>query len=158
ARALIDAGRQDLALDLLSKVQGRDADLLRVDGYWKSKNYAVAAELLEVIYSPTEGGGALTQPARMNVIKAAVGFVMVGDRLGLSRLRSKFGEHMAQTAEWPMFDFVTGEIVPSSVEFAKVAREISGLDSLNAFLASYREMYAAGDVMTPAEAAPPDEA
>ncbi|WP_461386114.1 tetratricopeptide repeat protein [Devosia sp.] len=158
ARALIDAGRQDLALDLLSKVQGRDADLLRVDGYWKSKNYAVAAELLEVIYSPTEGGGALTQPARMNVIKAAVGFVMVGDRLGLSRLRSKFGEHMAQTAEWPMFDFVTGEIVPSSVEFAKVAREISGLDSLNAFLASYREMYAAGDVMTPVEAAPPDEA
>lgn len=158
ARALIDAGRQDLALDLLSKLQGRDADLLRVDGYWKSKNYAIAAELLEVIYSPTEGSGTLAQASRMNIIKAAVGFVMVGDRLGLSRLRSKFGEHMAQSAEWPLFDFVTGEIVPSSVEFAKVAREISGLDSLNAFLASYRETYATGDVMTPAEAAPPDKA
>jgi hypothetical protein len=158
ARALIDAGRQELALDLISKVAGRDADLLRVDGYWKSKNYAIAAELLEIIYSPTEGGEPLTQSGRMNIIKAAVGFVMVGDRLGLSRLRSKFGEQMAQSAEWPMFDFVTGEIVPSSVEFAKVAREISGLDSLNAFLASYREMYASGDVMAPAKAAPPDEA
>ena len=52
ARALIDAGRQDLALDLLSRVTGRDADLLRVDGYWKAKHYAAAAELLEVMYSP----------------------------------------------------------------------------------------------------------
>src|SRR5690606_26003024 len=29
ARAMIDAGRQDLAIDLLSRLQGRDADLLR---------------------------------------------------------------------------------------------------------------------------------
>lgn len=158
ARALIDAGRQDLAIDLLSRVEGRDADLLRVDGYWKSRNYAAAAELLEVVYSPSAPGEALTQAARMNIIKAAVGFVMVGDRLGLSRLRSKFGEDIAQTAEWPMFDFVTDEIAPSSTEIAKVARQISGIDSLNAFLASYREMYAAGDVMTPAEAVPPDAA
>jgi hypothetical protein len=152
ARALIDAGRQELALDLLSKVSGQDADLLRVDGYWKSKNYVAAGELLEVIYSPIEGAG-LSQPARMNIIKAAVGFVMAGDQLGLSRLRSKFGERLAQTAEWPMFDFVTGDIMPSSTEFAKVAREISGIDSLNAFLASYREAYPASDVMAPAHAA-----
>src|SRR5690606_33630101 len=39
ARALIDADRADLALDLLSHVQGRDADLLRVDGYWRARNY-----------------------------------------------------------------------------------------------------------------------
>lgn len=157
ARALIDAGRQELALDLLSRVQGQDADLLRVDGYWKSNNYAVAAELLEVVHSPVDGAP-LTQAARMNIIKAAVGFVMVGDRLGLSRLRSKFGEQMAQSAEWPMFDFVTGDIMPTSAEFAKVAREISGLDSLNAFLEAYREMYAERDVLAPSRAAPPDNA
>ena len=58
-----------------------------------------------------------------------------------------------------MFDFVTSDIVPSGVEFAKVAREISGLDSLNAFLASYHEAYAEGDAVTPARAArKPDEA
>src|SRR5690606_14539472 len=33
ARALIDADREDLAIDLLGRVEGRDADLLRVDGY-----------------------------------------------------------------------------------------------------------------------------
>lgn len=157
ARALIDAGRQELALDLLSKVEGQDADLLRVDGYWKSKNYAVASELLEVIYAPVDRAP-LTQAARMNIVKAAVGFVMAGDRLGLSRLRSKFGEQMVQSAEWPMFDFVTGDIMPTSAEFAKVAREISGLDSLNAFLESYGAMYAERDVLAPSQAAPPDNA
>lgn len=158
ARALIDAGRQELALDLLSRVTGRDADLLRVDGYWKSKNYGVAAELIEAIYAPGETTEPLSHQDRMNVIKAGVGFVMAGDALGLSRLRSKFADQLAKSAEWPMFDFVTSEVAPSGVDFAKVAHEISGLDSLNSFLSTYRDMYAAGDAMAPAQAARPDEA
>ena len=157
ARALIDAGRQELAIDLLSRVEGRDADLLRVDGYWKSKNYSVAAELIEVVYALGAAAVPLTQEDRMNIIKAGVGFVMAGDPLGLSRLRSKFGEQMAQSAEWPMFNFVTGEVAASGVEFAKVAHEISGIDSLNAFLSTYRDMYSAGDAVTPAQAARPNE-
>lgn len=157
ARALIDAGRQELALDLLSRVEGRDADLLRVDGYWRSKNYGVAAELIEVIYAPGEMTEPLGGADRMNIIKAGVGFVMVGDTLGLSRLRSKFGQQMSQSPEWPMFDFVTSDIAPSGVDFAKVAHEISGLDSLNAFLSTYRDMYAGGDPVAPARAAEPEE-
>jgi hypothetical protein len=88
----------------------------------------------------------------MNIIKAGAGFVMANDRLGLSRLRSKFGDQMARSAEWAMFDFVTGDTTPTSVEFREVAREVSGLDSLNAFLSSYRETYAAGGTMTPEKA------
>lgn len=158
ARALIDAGRQDLAIDLLSRVTGRDADLLRVEGYWKSKNYDVAAELLEVMYSPgAEEPEPMTPPVRMNIVKAAVGFVLADDRLGLSRLRSKFGDAMSQTPEWAMFDFVTGNVAASSIEFRKVAREVSGLDSLNAFLESYRQTYADGG-MTPDKPADKKEA
>jgi len=152
ARALIDSDRQELAIDLLSRIKGRDADLLRVEGYWQSRNYAAAAELLETMYSPGLHPDPLLQVERMNVLRSAVGFVLAGDRLALSRLRSKFSDQMAQTAEWSMFDFVTGDIAPSSIEFRKVAREVSGLDSLNAFLDSYRQMYAAGDPMTPEKA------
>ncbi len=111
------------------------------------------------MYSPGAGRGPLTQRERTNIIKAAVGFVLAGDKLGLNRLRAKFGEEMAKTAEWPMFDFVTGDVVPTSIEFKKVAREVSGLDSLNAFLDSYRQMYAASDGgLMPDEAAPPQGA
>jgi hypothetical protein len=105
------------------------------------------------MYSPGSNPEPLTPPARMNIIKAAVGFVLSNDKLGLNRLRSKFGEQMSQSAEWPMFDYVTGDIQPSSVEFRKVAREVSGLDGLNAFLESYRQAYASGDAMAPQRAA-----
>ncbi len=158
ARALIDADRQDLALDLLSRIEGREADMLRVEGYWKSKNYAVAAELLEVMYSPGANPEPLTQRTRMNIVKAGVGFVLAGDTLGLERLRSKFGEQLAQSPEWPLFNFVTSNISPTSIEFRKVAREVSGLDSLNAFLESYRQLYWTGGGMMPDEASPQNEA
>jgi hypothetical protein len=153
SRALIDAGREDLAIDLLTRVKGRDADLLRVDGFWKSKNYSQASELIEVVYSPGSNGNELDQVGRMNVVKAAVGFVLANDTMGVSRLRSKFGDAMAQSAEWAIFNFVTSDIAPTSAEFKKVARQVADLDSLNAFLASYRQVYP-GDPMTPVEAVP----
>jgi hypothetical protein len=153
ARALLDAGREELAVDLLSRLEGRDVDLLRVDGLWKLQRYGEAAELLERVYSPGEATPPMTRDARMNIVKAAAGFVMAGDRLGLSRLRSKFGGPMSRSAEWAMFDFVTGDTTPTSVEFRRVAREISGLDTLNAFLDSYRATYAADAALTPEQPA-----
>lgn len=158
SRALIDAGRQELALDLISKLDGKDADILRVDGYWKSKNYALASELLEVLNAPTDGSTKLSQPARMSVVKAAVGFVLAGDELGLSRIRSKFSEQMANSAEWPLFEYVTRDIAPQSVEFRKVAREVASADSLDAFLASYRELYGSTETMVPDKSALPGAA
>ncbi len=155
ARALIDANREDLALDLLSRVSGRDADLMRVDGYWKAKNYGLASELLEVMYSPDSSTDLAIQSARMNILKAAVGFVLAGDKLGSTRLRSKFAGAMSKSAEWPMFDFVTSTNTAASVEFRKVAREVSGLDTLNAFLAAYRQTYPMDDAITPVEAVKP---
>jgi hypothetical protein len=158
ARALIDAGRQDLAVDLISRLQGRDADLLRVDGYWKARNYGRAADLLEIMYSPGDDALQMTQQSRLNVVKAAVGYVLAGDKLGVSRLRSKFSGQMANSAEWPLFDYVTQEVAPTSSEFKKVARDVAGIDSLDAFLASYRELYASGDSVVPSTARAPANA
>jgi hypothetical protein len=158
ARALIDAGRQDLAIDLISRLDGRDADLLRVDGYWKSRNYGRAADLLEVMYSPTGDGPQMTQAARLSVVKAAVGYVLSGDKLGISRLRSKFSAQMANSAEWPLFDYVTQDVAPTSPEFKKVAKQVAGIDSLDAFLTSYRELYASRDAVVPTTPKPPANA
>ena len=146
ARALIDDGRQELALDLISRLTGRDADILRVEGYWKSKNYDRAANLLEVMFAQRAGDPQMTRRERMNIVRAAVGYVLAADTISLSRLRSKFGDQMANSAEWPLFEFVTRDISPQSLEFRKVASEVSGLDSLTAFLESYRSIYATDDV------------
>ncbi|MEO6394643.1 MAG: hypothetical protein ABIO40_01870, partial [Devosia sp.] len=157
ARALIDANREDLALDLLARVDGREADLLRVDGYWKTKAYSQASDLIETIYSGDEAVP-LSEPARMNVLKAGVGLVLADDQLGLSRIRSKFSDRMAQSAEWPMFEFITRpDAKPAGVEFKKAAREVSGLDSLSAFLSAYKQAFATDPALTPTEPSPQGE-
>jgi hypothetical protein len=156
ARAFIDAGRDELALDLVSKMSGRDVELLRVDAHWKGKRYSTAAELIEKLYGPEQSPGPLSQPARMAVIRAAVGYVLADDTLGLSRIRGKFGDLMAQSAEWPMFDYVTGKITATSAEFQKVAQQVAGIDSLNAFLGAYRDLYGSEGAMTPLSATKPE--
>lgn len=152
ARAMVDGGRDQLALDLLRDVTGRDADLLRIDAHWKARRYTQAGEMIENLYEGAGAQAALSQPARMNVIKAAVGYVLASDTMGLARLRNKFSDRLVTSPEWPMFDYVTGTIEISSLEFKQVATQVSAIDSLNAFLSSYRETYSGQGALTPTEA------
>src|SRR5690606_39149472 len=108
ARAMVDGGRGQLALDMLSTMEGRDVALLRIDAHWKARRYSQAGEMIEALYGREPAGKPLDQPARMMIVKAGVGYVLAGDDFGLSRLRAKFGEQMVNAPEWPMFDYVTG--------------------------------------------------
>ncbi|WEK05554.1 MAG: hypothetical protein P0Y65_04670 [Candidatus Devosia phytovorans] len=153
ARAMIDGGRDQLALDLLRDVTGEDAALLRIDAHWKARRYSEASGDIEALYasSPTP----LQPPVRMGLIKAAVGYVLAGDQFGLSRLRAKFGDGMVTSPEWPMFDLVTGQISVDSLEFKAVAAQVSGVDGINAFLASYRDTYSGEGALAPLNATQP---
>jgi len=155
ARAMIDGGRDQLALDIISNMDGKDVALLRIDAHWKARRYSQAGEMLEALYGNEPAGQTPSRATRMNLIRAGVGYVLAGDTFGLSRLRAKFGEQMINSPEWPMFDFVTGPIRVTSLEFKKVAAEIAAQDSLTAFLASYRETYAGDGALAPANPSQP---
>jgi tetratricopeptide (TPR) repeat protein len=156
ARAMIDGGRDQLALDLLRDMDGQDVTLLRIDAHWKAKRYDQASEMLEALYAGQPAGAPLDQGVRMGLIKAAVGFALAGDSFGLSRLRSKFGDAMVVTPEWPIFDLVTGQVAVTSLEFKAVASQIADVGGINAFLASYRDTYAGEGALAPLAAAEPD--
>lgn len=153
ARSMVDAGREDLALDIMSRMDGRDADLLRVDAHWRAKRYQEASEVLERLYTPAYTAGNFSQTARLNIVKAAVGFVLAEDRIGITRLRERFSDGMENTPEWPLFNFVTGKVQASSLEFRKVAKEVAGIDSLNAFLATYNATYGSEGALSPMNSA-----
>ena len=155
ARAMIDGGRDQLALDLLRDMDGSDATLLRIDAHWRAKRYDRASEMLEAFYADQITGAPLNQAVRLGLIKAAVGFALSGDAFGLSRLRSKFGDAMVVTPEWPMFDLVTGQVAVTSLEFKAVASQVSDVGGINAFLASYRDTYAGEGALSPLTATEP---
>jgi len=156
ARALIDSGRDQMAMDLLRDMSGRDVQLMQIDAHWKAKRYARAAEMLEAMFSDLQPGVPLSQTARMGLVKAAVGFAFANDTFGQSRLRAKFGDAMVTAPEWPMFDLVTGTMEITSLEFKAVAAQVSGLDGINAFLASYRETYGGRGALAPLEVSQPE--
>lgn len=149
ARALIDAGRAQLALDLLNNMDGRDAEALRIEAYWKDKRYRDASEQIEFVYSSDGVPETLGLSARKQILRAAVGFVLANDRIGLARLRNKFTPVMEPTPEWPMFDFVTELVTQSSADFRQLASEVASTDTLSAFLQSYRETYEADGALVP---------
>jgi len=148
-RALIDAGRMQLALDVLKQLDGRDADLLRIDAYWRLGEYSNASEQIERVYSQRSSDIPLSQPARMNLIKAAVGYVLGNDRIGLSRVRAKFADQISNSPEWPMFDYVTSSLKQSSSNFKTVAAEVAAIDSMSAFLNAYRQTYEPDGALAP---------
>ncbi len=153
ARALVDARRHDLALDILQSVEGRDADMLRIDAYWNGQRYQQAAELIERVYLDDLRRGALSPVARGNLIKAAVGYVMAGDMIGLSRLNGRYADALSTTPEWPLFAYVSESVEITEREFREIARQIASTDSLNAFLNAYRDLYTAENAITPMRAA-----
>lgn len=153
ARAMIDANRVDLALDILARMDGRDADLLRVDAEWRAKHYQDAAEIIELLYSDLYTDGELPASGRQNIVKAAVGFVLAGDFIGVGRLRERFSQTMSQSPEWPLFDFVTGTVQVTSAEFKRIAEQVAGADSLNAFLKTYQTIYGGEGALAPRESA-----
>ncbi|HTJ57622.1 MAG TPA: hypothetical protein VL418_08690 [Devosiaceae bacterium] len=156
ARALIDSNRTGLALDILTPVKGFDADQLRVSANWLAKNYDAVGGLLEGMYAPNAAGAngpPLTQSGRMDIVRAAVGYALAGDKLGLARLRTKFSDALARGPEWSMFDYVTSSIEPvTSPDFAQVAQAVAGSDTLDAFLAGYKQAFSGDAAMTPDKA------
>ncbi|MCF4098808.1 tetratricopeptide repeat protein [Maritalea mediterranea] len=150
AKALIDAGRDELAVDILRNIEGFDARLLEVDAHWSGRRYREAGELIERIYADQyTGGESLPTSVRNDLVKAAVAYTLGNDEIGLTRLRAKFSNRMASTPEWPVFEFVTSKTAFGTKEFKALARQIADVDSLNSFLAAYRERYGTQGALSP---------
>ncbi|MCZ4272711.1 hypothetical protein [Maritalea porphyrae] len=141
ARALIDAGRDELAVDILRGLEGRDAALLEVDAHWAGRRYREAGEMLERVYADGLPDGVLSTAVRNHMVKAAVAYTLASDEIGLTRLRAKYSGRMSGTPEWPVFEFVTSKTAYGTVEFRKLARQIADVDSLNSFLNAYKTQY-----------------
>ena len=159
ARALTDIGRHDLALELIANVNGREAIRLRSDILWAARRWSLAAEQIELLYGDRwRDFTPLSDAERADILRAAIGFALGDEPLGLSRLREKYTAKMADGPDRRAFDVVSAPIGTSSTEFQAVARKIASVDTLTTFLSDMRARYpdAAG---TPppdaAKAAPP---
>jgi hypothetical protein len=142
ARALSEAGRVDLALELLKKQEGSDIALLRADVLWNAQRWQEAAEILERnLGDRWKEELELSETERMQVLQSAIAYSLAEDPLGLERVRRKFAGKMANSSDASSFEIVTARIEAQGAEFRTIARQIAAVDTLKNFLEEYRSRY-----------------
>jgi hypothetical protein len=75
------------------------------------------------------------------MLRAAVGYALADDALGLDRLREKYLDRIPEGPEHRMFSVVTAGLSGRAEEFARAAKTVTSVDTLRAFLRDLRERY-----------------
>lgn len=145
AQALSALGRHDHALELLADVKTPPARALVADVHWAAGDYAAAGRALEDILGLAWTRDApLTQDEQFDVLRAAIAYVLAGEGEGVERMRQKYAERMADGPQAASFAIVASATDGRGLAFRDLAREIAQVDTLDRFMAGYRERYEAG--------------
>jgi hypothetical protein len=142
ARALSETGRHDLALELIANIKNHQAIRLRADILWAAKRWRQAAEQIELLYGERWREFApLSEAERVDILRAAIGYALDDERIGLARFRDKYAAKMENTPDRHAFEVVTAPVGTSGTEFKSVARTVAGVDTLDEFLSEMRKRY-----------------
>jgi tetratricopeptide (TPR) repeat protein len=138
ARAQSDVGRRDLALDIIANFPGREAIRLRSDIYWASRRWREASEQIELYYADRwQDFKPLNSVEKGDVIRAAVGYALAEDSVGLARFREKYAPLMNGEPDRATFEAASKPTAAGGAEFTQIAKIAASVDTLDGFL---REM------------------
>jgi hypothetical protein len=150
ARALSELGRHDHALELIERDTSERARRLRADVAWARRDWPDAGRRIEAALADRwNQGGALNLDEQADVLRAAIAYNLAGDRAAIDRLTERYGAMMAETDEADAFSVLTSRNAASGdTRIGDLARQIAGVDTLDAFMGRFRERFSeepAGD-------------
>lgn len=138
ARALSDIGRHSLAIEVIENVDTPDAARTRSDLLWAAKRFRESAEQIELLYADrARNWTEFNDTERRDILRAALGYNLGGDKIGLDRFKEKFAPGMMQSPDRHAFEVVTSPL-KANEEFNAIARNIAAVDTLGQFLRDIR--------------------
>jgi tetratricopeptide (TPR) repeat protein len=153
ARAMSSLGRHDVALELIANINSREAVRLRSDVLWAARHWRAAGEQIEFLYADRwREFPPLNDGERSDILRAAIGFALGEESIGLARLREKYQAKFADGPDRRAFDVVTAPIGTNGVEFQGIAKKIASIDTLDTFLRDLRARYPELSTVSPAGA------
>jgi len=142
ARATSNLGRHDLALELVANINSREGVRLRSDVLWAARRWRDAGEQIELLHGDRWRQFApLSDSERSDILRAAIGYALGDESIGLARLREKYEAKFADGPDRRAFNIVTAPIGTNSVEFQDIAKKIASSDTLDGFLRDLRTRY-----------------
>jgi hypothetical protein len=137
-------------------VDGREAIRLRSDILWTARRWRESAEQIELLYGDRwKDWQPLSDVERTDILRAAIGYALGDDALGLGRFREKYAAKMAQTADARAFEVVSAPIGTAGTEFREIARAAASVDTLEAFLRDMQARYPDASAIPPKPGAAP---
>ena len=142
ARALSDMKRTDLALEVIANIDRREAIRLRADILWAGKRYGESAEQIELLYGERwKDFEPLGETERADILRAAIGYALSEDAIGLGRLREKYTPKMIDAPDRRAFEIATAPFGANASEFREVSKMVAASDTLGNFLREMRAGY-----------------
>lgn len=142
ARALASLKQYELALDLLSEIEGDQAEELRAEIYWESESWDASGQANEAMAEAASAGLApdiaLSDDVRFKVMRSAIAYALGGNKTGLTRLRAKFGDRMATSVDASAFAVVSDPIETSGVAFRQLASRVASVNMIEKFVDSFK--------------------
>ncbi|HEY6257064.1 MAG TPA: tetratricopeptide repeat protein [Xanthobacteraceae bacterium] len=155
ARALSDLGRHDVALEIIANIDAPEARRLRADILWAAHRWRAAAEQIEMSYADRwQEFTPLDDVERSDLLRAAAGYALGEDALGLARFRERYGGKMGEGRDRRAFDVITEPLDSSGTDFRAVAHAVAAVDTLTSFLRDMRARYPETGALPP-KAVPP---
>jgi hypothetical protein len=113
------------------QLTGPGVERLRADVLWKARRWRDAGEQMEKMYGERWREFApLTEPERADVMRAAIGYALGEDMIGLDRFRTKYAPKMAEGPDRRAFEVVTAPFNTNAPEFGAIARVVAATDTL----------------------------
>ena len=139
ARALSDIGRHSLAIEVIENVDTPEGARTRSDLFWAAKQFRESAEQIELLYANRwKDFAAYNEVERRDILRAAMGFSLAEDKIGLERFKEKFAPGMMLSPDRRSFEVVTAPRITATDEFNEIARNIAAVDTLGQFLRDIR--------------------
>ena len=135
ARAMSNLGRHEVALELITNINSREAMRLRSDVLWAARRWRDAGEQIELLYGNRWREFApLNDTERSDILRAAICYALSEESIGVARLREKYEAKFSEGADRRAFEVVTAPIGASGSEFRILPRKLrASIRSMHSF-------------------------
>jgi tetratricopeptide (TPR) repeat protein len=160
ARALLDLGRLDGALELVERDRSEDAQRVRAEAAWRARDWTRAAAELRTLIGMRDHAQPLDSHARQAVLRAGVALTLAGDDAGVRALYREHAGDMAGALEADAFEVIASGVHADGAAIRDVARAVARTDLLDRFMQTLRarmteEAAASQSNAAPAQPSPP---
>ena len=147
AQLLTGLGRSGDALALLETDQSEEAELIRMEIFWKNANWREAAKSLRLLVKLSGAKPDLpvddTQATRL--INYAIALTNSGGERAVSQIKREYGPAMAGTKFAEAFELVTAPATIGTLDPGRVTAKVKEVET---FLTAYREKLKSGEPLS----------